>query len=495
MFSTTIVIVLVVYLLVLLAIGLWGGRESKTVSGYYVAGKKLPSWVIAFSSNSTGESAWLLLGLTGMGYAVGAHAFWIILGEVLGIALAWTFVARPFKAYTDRFDSITVPDYLEDRFRDKAHVIRWVSAVIILSMVTAYTAAQLTASGKAFGSFLGTSYAAGVLIGAAVILYYTTVGGFKAVAYSDLLQGVLMLACLVILPVVAIPAAGGWTEVMGALHAEDPALLKPMGAFGLTLPGIISALGFMGIGLAFLGAPQLLTRFISARDQKQIVEGGFIAVLCVVGFDVGAVFSGMAGLVLFPGLLDPETVLPEMSASLFSALFTGIFLVVVLAAIMSTVDSLLILASSAVVRDIAQKVFQPQWSERRLSLYGKLTTVVIGAGALAMALAEVRMVFWFVLFAWSGLASAFTPVVLCSLFWKGTTRAGAIAGMMGGFVTTVAWVVFFKEGFYDLYEMLPGFAAGFLITIGVSLFTTPPEGAEEEMAAVREEVGPVFRRG
>jgi sodium/proline symporter len=490
---TIIISVLVVYLLILLAIGLWGGRESKTVSGYYVAGKKLPSWVIAFSSNSTGESAWLLLGLTGMGYAVGAHAFWIILGEVMGVALVWTVVARPFKAYTDRFDSITVPDYLEDRFRDKYHVLRWISVVIIFSMVTAYTAAQLTASGKAFGSFLGLSYTAGVLIGAAVILYYTTVGGFKAVAYSDLLQGVLMFACLVILPIVAIPAAGGWTEVMGALNAEDPALLRPMGSFGFTPPGIISAIGFVGIGLAFLGAPQLLTRFISARDQKQIVEGGFIAVICVIGFDVGAVLSGMAGRVLFPGLLDPETVLPEMSVSLFPAIFTGIFLVVVLAAIMSTVDSLLILASSAVVRDIVQQVFNPKWSERRLSFYGKLTTVVIGGAAVIMALAEVRMVFWFVLFAWSGLACAFTPVVLCSLFWKGTTRAGAIAGMTGGFVTTVAWVMFFKEGFYDLYEMLPGFAAGFLCTMVVSWFTEPPEGAEEELAAIRAEVGPIFR--
>jgi sodium/proline symporter len=492
-YSATIIAVLVVYLLILLAIGLWGGRESKTVAGYFVAGKKLPSWVIAFSSNSTGESAWLLLGLTGMGYAVGAHAFWIILGEVLGIALAWTFVARPFKAYTDRFESITVPDYLEARFRDTGHVIRWISVVIIFSMVTAYTAAQLTASGKAFGSFLGTSYTAGVLIGAAVILYYTTVGGFKAVAYSDLLQGVLMFACLVTLPIVAIPAAGGWTGVMEALHAEDPALLLPMGSYGLTLPGIISAAGFVGIGLAFLGAPQLLTRFISARDQKQIVEGGFIAVVCVIGFDVGAVLSGMAGRILFPGLLDPETVLPEMSASLFPAIFTGIFLVVVLAAIMSTVDSLLILASSAVVRDIVQQVFHPQWSERRLSFYGKLTTVVIGAAAIVMALAEVRMVFWFVLFAWSGLACAFTPVVLCSLFWKGTTRAGAIAGMVGGFVTTVTWVVFFKEGFYDLYEMLPGFAAGFLCTIGVSLVTAAPAGAAEEFEEVRKAVGPVFR--
>jgi len=493
MYSATIITVLVVYLLILLVIGLWGGRESGTVAGYFVAGKKLPSWVIAFSSNATGESAWLLLGLTGMGYAVGAHAFWIILGEVLGISLSWTFVARPFKEFTDRFDSITVPDYLESRFRDTGHILRWISVIIILSMVTAYTAAQLTASGKAFGSFLGTSYSAGVFIGAAVILYYTTVGGFKAVAYSDLLQGVLMFACLVTLPFVAIPAAGGWTEVMGALQAEDPALLRPMGSYGFTLQGVMSAVGFVGIGLAFLGAPQLLARFISARDQKQIVGGGFIAVLCVIGFDVGAVLSGMAGRILFPGLLDPETVLPEMSASLFPALFTGIFLVVVLAAIMSTVDSLLILASAAVVRDIVQQVFRPEWSEKRLSFYGKLTTVVIGVGAIFMALAEVRMVFWFVLFAWSGLACAFTPVVLCSLFWKRTTRAGAIAGMIGGFVTTVAWVLFFKEGFYDLYEMLPGFAAGFLCTIGVSLLTEVPEGAAEEFDAVKEAVGPVFR--
>jgi Na+/proline symporter len=145
MYSATIITVLVVYLLILLGIGYWGGRESGTVAGYFVAGKKLPSWVIAFSSNSTGESAWLLLGLTGMGYAVGAHAFWIILGEVLGIALAWTFVARPFKEYTDRYDSITVPDYLETRFKDTGHILRWISVIIIISMVTAYTAAQLTA--------------------------------------------------------------------------------------------------------------------------------------------------------------------------------------------------------------------------------------------------------------------------------------------------------------------------------------------------------------
>jgi len=486
----TIVTVLVIYLLLLLGIGWWGGRESGSMKGYYVAGKKLPSWVIAFSSNATGESAWLLLGLTGMGYAVGVHAFWVIMGEVLGVAAAWVFVARPFKAFTDRYDSITVPDYLTDRFRDTQHAFRWIGLVVILSMVTAYTAAQLTASGKAFDAFLGTGYEAGVWIGAAVVLYYTTVGGFKAVAYSDTLQGVLMLGCLLTMPIVGVLAAGGFGNLMGQLQAADPALLRPMGEFGLTLPGVISVLGAIGVGLAFLGAPQLLVRFMSARDQRQIKDGGLIAVLCIIGFDVGAVFTGMAGRALYPGLLDQETILPTMASGLLPGVFTGLVMVTVLAAIMSTADSVLILASSSVVRDIVQKVFKPEASERALSGLGKIVTVVLGGIALYLALRDVRVIYTFVLFAWSGLACAFAPVVLCSLFWRGTTRAGAIAGMVGGFAATVLWVLFFKAHTYDLYEMLPGFAVALALTIGVSLVTEPPEGVEEDFAAVTRELGP-----
>jgi sodium/proline symporter len=484
MTSSTIIVVLAVYLVVLLIIGAWAARASKSVAGYYVAGKKLPSWVIAFSSNATGESAWLLLGLTGMGYMVGIHALWVVMGEVLGVALGWALVALPFKEYTDRYDSITVPDYLEARFRDSHHIIRLVAFVIIFTMVTAYIAAQLTASGKAFGSFLGTTYATGVLLGAAVILYYTTIGGFKAVAYCDLFHGVLMFGALLLLPFVGIAAAGGWTDLMSQLRSADPNLLLPMGEYGVSMKGVMSAVSFLGIGLAFLGAPQLLTRFMAARERKEIVDGSVIAVVCIIVFDCGAVFGGMAGRALFPGLADPETILPKMSAELFPAVFTGIFLVIVLAAIMSTVDSLLILASSAVVRDVVQKVLRPDLSERRLSFYGKLVTVVIGGGGVVFALGEVRMVFWFVLFAWSGIASAFTPVILCSLFWKRTTKAGAIAGMVAGFAAAVTWVLFFKGHFYDLYEMLPGFAAGFIVTIGVSLLTKPPEGADEELESV-----------
>lgn len=493
--SYTVLGVFIAYLLVLLAFGLWGRRDSQSVAGYYVAGKKLPSWVIAFSSNATGESGWLLLGLTGMGYLVGIHALWVVLGEVLGVTLGWVLVGRPFKAYTDRYGAITVPDFLEARFRDTRHWLRYLSVAIILVMVAAYLAAQLVATGKAFQSFLGMSYVGGVLLGAAITLFYTTVGGFKAVAYTDLLQGVLMAAGLSTLAVVGIAAAGGWLPLMGQLQEIDPALLLPMGEHGFSVTGVLSALSFLGIGLAFLGVPQLLVRFMAAKDEQEIVSGSLIAVICIIIFDVGAVFSGMAGRALFPGLDDPETVMPQMSTDLFPDVMTGVFVVVVLGAIMSTVDSLLILASSAVVRDLIQKIFRPALSDRRLSHYGQATTVLLGLFAIPFALAEVKVIFWFVLFAWSGLGAAFAPVVLCGLFWKRTTLPGAIAGMAGGFLTTVIWVVAFKAQFYDLYEMLPGFFVGGALTILVSLYTTPPEGAAEEFDSIKRAVGSPFRRG
>lgn len=481
---TAVVGVLAVYLGVLCLIGLWARRASGDMAGYYIAGKRLPSWVIAFSSNATGESAWLLLGLTGLGYALGVHAFWVIVGEVLGVACAWTFVARPFKARTDAIGAITVPDYLAHRFRDRRHVLRWTGAVIAITMVAAYAAAQFTASGKAFDAFLGTGYEWGVWIGLIIVLAYTTVGGFKAVAYSDLLQGALMLACLVVLPIAGVVEAGGFGAVMAALGEADPDLLKPLGAEGPSVAGVLSAAGFVAIGLAFLGSPQLLTRFMAARDQKQIRDGGLWAVLLVIGFDVGAVFAGMSGRALFPGLADQETILPEMAAAIFPAVVTGIFLVVVLAAMMSTIDSLLLWASSAVVRDVGQKALKLKAGERRLTLYGKGVTVALGLAGVFFALTEVRLIFTFVLFAWAGIASAFTPVVLCALFWRRTTIQGAVAGMIGGFLAAASWTVWFKESFYDLYEMIPGFAVGFGLCIGVSLLTKTDEGCSEAARSV-----------
>lgn len=494
MTTYVVVAILVAYLSLLVAIGLLGRQEAESVAGYYVAGKKLPSWVIAFSVSATGESGWLLLGLTGMGYLVGVHALWVVLGEVLGVALCWSFVALPFKEYTDRYNAITVPDFLESRFQDKSHLLRLTSVAIILSMVIAYVAAQLVAAGKAFDAFLGTGYSAGVLLGIGVILFYTTVGGFKAVAYADFLHALLMVLGLAALAVVGILSAGGWVPMMQGLEKAGDHLIRPMGEPGVSWPGLASVLSLVGVGLAFLGVPQLLVRFISARDSREIVSGSVAAVFCVAVFDLGAVLAGMAGRVVFPGLEDPETVMPLMSKELFPSFLTGLFLVVVLAAILSTADSLLILASSAILRDLVERVFRPDIPDRQLSRYGRVITLILGAVSVPFALAEVRVIFWFVLFAWSGLAAAFVPVVLCALFWPRTTLPGALAGMIGGFVTTVSWVLVLKAHFLNLYEMIPGCLVGLTLTILVSLMSRPPEGALSEWRSVMQAVNGMRRQ-
>lgn len=462
---------IVAYLAILLGLALWSRRESQTVSGYFIAGKSLPPWVVAFSTNATGESGWLLLGLTGMGYVAGAQAFWVVAGEVIGIALAWLLMSRRLKRLADESDSITVPDVLSARFGDQLNVLRALSILIIVLMVGAYVAAQMVATGKAVGSFTGIPYHWAVVAGAAVIIAYTLVGGYKAVAWTDLIQGVLMLAGLIILPIVAIDAAGGWDAVTSNLRAQDPGLLGPWGPQGKSVAGLVAIVSFLAIGLPFMGVPQLMVRFMSARSVKSLKPAMGISITVIALFDIGAVLTGMAGRALFPDLADPETILPLLSNELLPPLLAGIMMVVVMAAIMSTVDSLLILASSAVVRDFLQKMRQSTLADRQLARWGKAMTLVIGLIGVAFALHQTPLIFWFVLFAWSGLGAAFGPVLLCALWYPPTTLQGAIAGMLGGFGTTMAWVLLFKERSHDLLEVIPGFIVGLLLTVVVSKLT------------------------
>jgi sodium/proline symporter len=465
---TVIAIVFLLYLAVLAGLALWSRGETHTMSGYFIAGKKLPPWVVAFSTNATGESGWLLLGLTGMGYAVGAQAFWVVAGEVVGIALAWLLMSRRLKRLSDATDSITVPDLLAARFDDRANVLRKISVTIILVMVGAYVAAQMVATGKAFAGFTGLDYPAGVVVGATVIILYTLVGGYKAVAWTDLIQGVLMLLGLIVVPLIAIDAAGGWHAVSTSLAQQDPGLLSLWGPEGASASALVGIVSFLAIGLPFMGVPQLMVRFMSARSEKSLVPAMSISVVVILLFDLGAVLTGMAGRALFPGLEDAETILPVISTSLLHPVLGGIMLVVVLAAIMSTVDSLLILASSAVVRDYWQKIRRSSLGDRDLAHRGKWVTLIIGLIGVAFALNQTPLIFWFVLFAWSGLGAAFGPVLLCALWYPRTNLAGAVAGMLGGFGTTVAWVLWLKPLFYGLLEIIPGFIVGLALTIVVS---------------------------
>ena len=466
---STTVTVLIIYLGILAALAVWSRRETHTLSGFYLAGKKLPFWVVAFSTNATGESGWLLLGLSGMGYAVGAQAYWVVVGEIAGIALAWGLISRRLKKMGDETDSITVPDVLAAKFVDKWNLIRTIAVLIIVVMVTTYVTAQMVATGKAFSSFLGMKYETGVIVGSIFIIGYTFVGGYKAVSYTDVVQGVLMLVGLIAVPAAAIIAAGGVAEVKESLYYQDPALLD-MFAFsnGVAWIGIAS---FIAIGLPFLGVPQLLIRFMSARDDTEIRKARVMSIGVMLVFTAGAVTAGVAGRALYPGLADSETIFPTISNNLFHPVIAGMLLVVVLSAIMSTVDSLLLLASSAVVRDTYQKIMRSNESDAVLSNYGKLITIVIGIIAVVLGIQEPRVIFDFVLASWSGLGSAFGPVIIGILYFKRITWAGVVAGMLGGFLTSVIWLSFFKADYYGLYEAIPGFVAGMLLTYGVSMMT------------------------
>lgn len=469
--STTLA-VLIVYLGILAALAIWSRRETHTLAGFYIAGKKLPYWVVAFSTNATGESGWLLLGLSGMGYAVGMQAYWVVVGEILGIAAAWWIVARRLKKFGDETDSITAPDVLAAKFADHWHLIRGFAVAIILVMVTTYVTAQMVATGKAFSSFLGMEYATGVIVGAIFVIGYTFVGGYKAVCYTDVVQGVLMLLGLIAVPAAAIIASGGWGEVQTNLMYQDPALVDMFAVSDGVRPAWIAIASFIAIGLPFMGVPQLLVRYMSAEDDGQIKKARIVSMVVLVIFTTGAVTAGVAGRALFPGLDDAETIFPVISNNLFPAVISGMLLVVVLSAIMSTVDSLLLLASSAVVRDTYQKIIGTSKSDESLSNYGKVVTIVIGIVAVVMGIQEPRLIFDFVLASWSGLGSAFGPVVVGILYYKRITWAGVLSGMLGGFAASVVWLTWFKDDFHGLYEAIPGFIVGFALTYGVSWLTS-----------------------
>ncbi len=481
-------IILVLYFLILFVIGYKASGKIKGIVDYYAGGKKLRYWVVAFSSRATGESAWLLLGLTGAGAIAGVNAFWIVLGEVLGVSVAWLLMAKPFKKQTDQFQSITIPDYLTSRFASTTHTLRKLSAFVLTVFVVIYVSAQIDATGSAFEAFLDWNYYAGAIIGFLLVLAYIFMGGFVAVAWSDLFQGMLMLLGLVTLPLV------GWTYLSGpglieGLREIDPGLTNIWGPGGLTLENGFAILGFAMIGLGFMGSPQVFVRFISIRDEAEINKGRWVAILFTLITDSAAVLIGMMGRYLFEDpTLDVEVVLgnnaqnvlPLLVNLTLPVLLAGLYVAVVLAAIMSTIDSLLVVASSAVVRDYYQKILHPDKSDHELTHFSRRITVILALLALTISLvvsvlSPGRTIFWFVIFGWSGIAATFCPVIILSLFWSGYTEKGAIASMVSGFVG----VILFKFGFTKLPEvgvlfekmdvMFPSFLLALVIGVLFSL--------------------------
>jgi sodium/proline symporter len=475
----------IVYLVVLIGIGFIAFRRTKTFDDFYLAGRKLDPAAAALSAEASSESGWLLLGLPGQAFSQGIGAFWVALGCVCGTFFNWTAVAQRFRKITGFFRAITIPDFLESNFKDTTHTLRVISALLIAVFMTSYVAAQFVASGKALSVTFGLDYTTAVLIGSVVILFYTMMGGFFAVAWTDVIQALMMIFGLVVIPVVGTMRLGGpaalWSKLASITPPEAGFLSLRVGKEGIALATFL--VGMIGIGLGYPGQPHILVRFMAIKKPGLVKKGALIGVIWAVIALYGAVFIGLVARAILsvdPG--DPERVMPLLAKELLPPWLAGVMIAAAMAAMMSTADSQLLVASSSFVQDFYHKTFKREPKPKTLVFMSRLVTLLVGVVALLVALRQdpenpVGVVFWLVLYAWGGLASSFGPLIILSLYWKRVTRAGAMAGMIAGSATVVVWKnVPALSGF--LYELVPGFVVSLIAILIASYLTRPTETIE-----------------
>jgi len=495
--STATLITFIIYLIGMLGIGFAAYRLTSDLSDYVLGGRRLGPGVAALSAGASDMSGWLLLGLPGAIYASGLSEAWIGVGLAIGAYLNWQFVARRLRVFTEvANDSITVPDYLENRFRDKSHILRVISAAVILLFFTFYTSSGMVAGAKLFEASFALSYTQALWLGAIVTISYTFLGGFLAVSWTDFVQGILMFLALIAVPIVAISELGGWNNAVDAVGQIDPAHLNMVQGVGAL--AIISSLAW---GLGYFGQPHILVRFMALRSPKDVPKARFIGVGWMVLGLYGAIFTGLVGLayintadisdlstfnaeVMSEGgvqmLADAEKIFITFSQILFHPVIAGILLAAILSAIMSTIDSQLLVSSSALAEDFYKALFRPNATERELVWVGRVAVAGIALIAVLIAGNPDSSVLDLVSYAWAGFGAAFGPIIILSLFWKGITRNGALAGIIVGAVTVVIWGDFLSGGIFDLYEIVPGFILNLIVAIAVSAAGEPPKEIIEE---------------
>ncbi len=478
-------ITFIVYLAGMLAIGIYGFRKTSNIADYFLGGRKLGPGVAALSAGASDMSGWLLLGLPGAIYAAGLAEAWIAVGLSIGAYLNWQFVAKRLRTYTELSnDSITIPDFFENRFKDNTHILRTVSALVILFFFTIYTASGMTAGAKLFSSSFDLTYTQGLWIGAIVIIAYTFLGGFIAVSWTDFIQGILMLLALIILPVVAISEIGGWQETLNIVGQASEGHLQMVA--GVSAMVIISNLAW---GLGYFGQPHIIVRFMGIRSHKEVPKARFIGMTWMVLGLYGAIFVGFIGFALAQtGALtlgDGEEVFILMSQVLTHPVVAGVLLAAILSAIMSTVDSQLLVSSSALAEDFYKGIFRKNASNKELLFVSRLSILVIAVIALIIGSNPENTVLGLVSYAWAGFGASFGPLILLSLFWKRITAIGAMAGMIAGAVTVVIWGNM-SGGIFDLYEIVPGFLLNLILAVVVSLFTKVKPEMEEEFERARQ---------
>lgn len=482
-----VLIAFFIYLMSMLLIGLIYYRKTESLSDYVLGGRSLNGWVTALSAQASDMSGWLLLGLPGYAYISGFEAVWIAIGLGVGTYLNWKFIAKRLRMYTEAAgDSLTLSEYFQNRFHDNSNVLRVASAILIFVFFTIYTASGLVAGGKLFSTVFDIPYTVALTVGAIVVISYTFLGGFMAVCWTDFFQGILMLMALIIVPYKAMVLIGGSEGLMSGLAAANPNTLDYMTSSAGEALGGISILSLLAWGLGYFGQPHILTRFMAISSADEIKKARRVAMVWVVISLAAALMIGLVGRVyLASGLAGgtEETVFMVMVGELFPSLIAGFLLAAILAAIMSTADSQLLVTSSALTEDI-YRIFKREASEKELLAVSRSSVIGVAIVAYVFAMNPQSSVLDLVSYAWAGFGAGFGPTVIMSLFWKRMNRNGALAGIVVGGLTVLIWK-HLSGGIFDLYEIVPGMIASFGAIYAASILSkSPSESVQSQFDSV-----------
>lgn len=461
----------VLYLSMMIFVGLRYMKHNNSSGDFFLGGRNAGPWFTALSAEASDMSGWLLMGLPGVAYLTGMkEAFWTAVGLELGTYLNWLFVAKPLRRYTQLCgNSITIPQFFTNRYKDKSHLISLISVVFILIFFTIYTASGFVACSKLLNTVFGLPYHVGLVVGTIVILTYTLLGGYLAVCATDFIQGTLMFIALIVTSVIMITALGGFSTASAQVAAHGAQFLNPFVDDGSGF-GAMSIVSSLAWGLGYFGMPHILVRFMALRDEKDVplsrriaMSWVTIAFLCAVGL------GAFAKVYLVPELSvgAQETVIIQTILRMYPAFIGGIFLCAILAAAMSTADSQLLVAASAFSEDFMGTIMKKRPSDKALLTMSRITVLAIAAIAFIIALDETSTIFGLVSYAWAGFGATFGPLILLALFWRNGTAKGAIAGIIAGGVTVIVWHSL-KGGIFDLYEIVPGFIACLIFAVVVS---------------------------
>ncbi|MCR5217610.1 sodium/proline symporter PutP [Treponema sp.] len=481
------------YLGMMVYVGFRSVKKNNSSSDFFLGGRKVGPWVTALSAEASDSSAWLLMGLPGLCYLGGfRETFWTAIGLLAGTYLAWLFIAKPLRKCSITFgDSITIPEFLTNRFKDKTHLLSVISVIFIVFFFTIYTASGLVACAKLFESVFGLNYYAGLVIGLIVILSYTILGGYIAVCTTDFIQGTLIFVAFIISAVIAIISLGGFSDsvesvktfMVRAQSGEFGEVLKSKFLANKYYSGvfIVSALAW---GLGYFGMPHIIVRFMGIRSNAEIKKARRIGISWMLIAYIGTFIIGTLGtsylykhgIILGDAVAgfatgDAETVFSVTMSKMYPAFIAGIFLCAILAASMSTADSQLLVASSAFSRDIFKNILCKKASEKTVLNVSRLTVLVIAAVGFILALNPKSSIFNLVSYAWAGFGATFGPLILLALFWKGITNKGAIAGLLLGGITVVVWHGISPDvhWIFGIYEIIPGFILNLAAAVIVSL--------------------------